>query len=96
MIGLELTEKQIIKDIISQFDCVEKVILFGSRALNTHKKTSDIDLALFGKIDINTLAKIKYQLEEKTNLPYFFDVIIYENIKNEKLKEHIDRFGMIL
>ena len=38
-----------------------------------------------------------YDLCDKLNevypLPYFFDIIVYEQIKNENLKKHIDTAG---
>lgn len=40
-----------------------------------------------------TNAKLRYTLEEETNLPYFFDVVIYERIENEELKRVIDGGG---
>ena len=40
-----------------------------------------------------TNAKLRYTLEEETNLPYFFDVVIYERIENEELKRAIDGGG---
>jgi len=96
MLGLTQKELEILKSVFDKFDEINEVILFGSRALGTHKKTSDIDLAIKGKLDINTLSKLKYILEEDTILPYFFDVVIYDNIKNTELKNHIDKFGVCI
>ncbi len=96
MLGLTQKELEILKSVFQKFDEINEVILFGSRALGTHKKSSDIDLAIKGKVDINTLSKLKYTLEEDTILPYFFDVVIYDNIKNTELKNHIDEFGISL
>ena len=96
MLGLTQKELEILKSVFQKFDEINEVILFGSRALGTHKKSSDIDLAIKGKVDINTLSKLKYTLEEDTILPYFFDVVIYDNIKNIELKNHIDEFGISL
>ena len=31
---------------------------------------------------------------EESLLPYFVDVVIYEHITNEALREHIDRVGI--
>ena len=93
MIGLTQKELEILKDVFKKFDDIKEVILFGSRALGTHKTASDIDLAIKGNVDINTLSKLKYTLEEDTNLPYFFDVVIYDNLDNLELKKHIDEFG---
>lgn len=96
MIGLTLKELEVLKDVFKKFDDIKEVILFGSRALGTHKTASDIDLAIKGNVDINTLSKLKYTLEEDTKLPYFFDVVIYDNLDNLELKKHIDEFGEII
>lgn len=96
MIGLSPKELEILKNVFKKFDDIKEVILFGSRALGTHKTASDIDLAIKGKVDINTLSKLKYTLEEDTNLPYFFDVVIYDNLDNMELKKHIDGFGKVI
>lgn len=96
MIGLTPKELEVLKDVFKKFDDIKEVILFGSRALGTHKTASDIDLAIKGNVDINTLSKLKYTLEEDTNLPYFFDVVIYDNLDNLELKKHIDEFGEII
>lgn len=93
MIGLSPKELEILKNVFKKFDDIKEVILFGSRALGTHKTASDIDLAIKGKVDINTLSKLKYTLEEETTLPYFFDVVVYDNLDNLELKKHIDEFG---
>lgn len=75
---------------------IDEVIIFGSRAKKTFQKSSDIDLALKGKISFELLTKIKYQLEEETHLPYFFDVVDYANLKSKELKGDIDQYGEVL
>lgn len=92
-----LTKKEIdsICAILQKHPNITQVIIFGSRATNKHKKASDIDLALKGNIDLDTLAKVKYQLEEETNLPYFFDIVDYNNLHNKELKDQIDKYGKI-
>lgn len=96
MIGLEPHELQILQEVLKTFPHITEAILFGSRALGTHRKASDVDLAIKGNIDIQTLSKLKYFLEEETLLPYFFDVLIYNDIKNKELKRHIDEIGEII
>lgn len=94
MLGLSEHELSALREVFAKFDAIKEVILFGSRARGTHQKGSDVDLAIKGKnIDLNTLAKLTYTLEEETNLPYFFDVVIYDKISNEALKKAIDEGG---
>ena len=94
MLGLSDKELSTLREVFTKFHAIEEVVLFGSRARGTHQKASDIDLAIKGKnIDLDTLAKLTYTLEEKTNLPYFFDVMIYDKIKDEALKKAIDEGG---
>jgi predicted nucleotidyltransferase len=85
-----------VSEIVSTYPAVEAAVLFGSRALGRQKKGSDVDIALKGHVDFSTLSAISYALNEKTNLPYFFDVLAYEKIDNPALKEHIDRYGIEL
>jgi len=94
MIGLSDSELQTIRDVFSRFSDISEVILFGSRARGTHRPSSDVDLALKGKnLSIDTLSKLRYILEEETNLPYFFDIVIYDRVENEALKREIDEGG---
>jgi len=95
--GLKDEHIQTFLEIIAKFDKVEKVTLFGSRAAGNHKKASDVDIAIFGKdVNAGVASAIKFEIEEETVIPYFFDVVAYPVIKNEKLKEHIDTKGVIL
>ena len=94
MIGLSEAELRTLRTVFARFPQIEEVILFGSRAHGTHRPSSDIDLAIKGKeITLDTLAKLRYILEEETNLPYFFDVVVYEKVENEELKRVIDGCG---
>lgn len=91
-----LTEKdlQYIQEQLAQYPQIEQAKIFGSRAIGNQKIGSDIDIALFGNIDIQTLSKIKSLLEEKGPIPYFFDLVIYNQITNPDFKNHIDQFGI--
>ncbi|MGE4398145.1 MAG: nucleotidyltransferase family protein [Campylobacterales bacterium] len=97
MIGLSEAELETLRAVFARFPQIEEVVLFGSRAQGTHRPSSDVDLAIKGKaITLDTLAKLRYILEEETNLPYFFDVVIYDKVENEALKRVIDEKGKIL
>jgi len=83
--------------VIDKFKDVDKVVLFGSRAMEKHKRASDVDIALFGKnVNAGLAGAVKYEIEEETVIPYFFDVVAYSVIKNQKLKEHINTKGITL
>ena len=94
-----LSEQQLteIKDILASYDAVEEAILFGSRAIDTYKEASDVDIAIKGeKADWSLAMTIKDHLEEETWLPFFFDVVAYSAIDNKALKKHIDCKGKVL
>lgn len=94
--GLTNDEIKQMTDVFKRFKEIKTVIIFGSRAKGVHKKTSDIDIALKGNMNLNIVSKIRYLLDETTQLPYFFDVINYHTIKTPSFKQHIDTYGEIL
>ncbi len=95
--GLRESDIQTIRDVLKQHPEVETAVLYGSRALGTWKKGSDIDLALKGKqLSSRICSQIHFELEEDTWLPYFFDISHYETINNKKLKAHIDQVGQTI
>lgn len=85
-----------IRAVLSRNDNIKKAVLFGSRAKGTEKSFSDIDLSLFG--DKLTHADLSSTISELEDLPtpYMFDVCLYATLKNEKMKEHIDRCGVVI
>jgi predicted nucleotidyltransferase len=91
-----LTEKQLndVVRIISQNTKVEKITLFGSRAMGTFHNGSDIDLALIGEdLGLTDLSEILVDLDS-LYLPYAFDLIIYNRISEPALLDHINRVGI--
>lgn len=97
MFGLLEKDINYIIEALSKFPEIEKGIIFGSRAMGNYKKGSDIDLALIGRnITNNILFKVDDYLNEIYPIPYFFDILHYENISNENLVKHIDECGKII
>mgnify|MGYP006302712279 CR=1 FL=1 len=80
--------------VFEEFPVVKKAIIFGSRAAGDQKPGSDIDLALSGALNFETLMKIKAKIEE-LNLPYNVDLHDYSKIKKLSLKNEIDESGRI-
>jgi type I restriction enzyme R subunit len=76
------------------FPGIKSVTIYGSRAKGNYRPGSDIDITLhtddtFTDDDFSCLRN----LLEWSDLPYFVDVSIYDKLKNEDLKAHIQRVG---
>ena len=83
-----------ISGFVERFPQIDRVILFGSRAMGNAKQGSDLDLAIAGiQVNDTVISKIRDYLEEQTNLPYLMDLVHYEKIANQALREHIDTHG---
>jgi len=90
--GLNQYEIAQLCDILRQFNHVTRAVLFGSRAMGSHRHNSDVDLALYGK-DISTTDLLMVNLKiEETTLPYFFDFVIAHDA-NDAMLEHIHIYG---
>jgi len=95
--GLTQTDIKRITAAIKQFPEIEEAVIFGSRAKGTHKKASDVDLAIKGsEVTAETINRLSFLLNEELPLPYFFDVVHYGALENQALVEHIDRVGKSL
>lgn len=91
--GLSSREIELMRTVFRHFQKIEKVILFGSRAKNTHRPESDVDLALMGMDSLLQISAIAEALDELP-LPYRFDVLDYRQIAYAPLREHVDRVGI--
>ena len=97
MYGLLKKDFDYIFEALTEVDGIDKVIIFGSRAMGNYKRGSDVDIAIVGdNINIKTVFRLSYFLNEEYPMPYFFDVINYNMIKNERLKEHINTYGQAI
>jgi predicted nucleotidyltransferase len=81
--------------VFARFPSVEKVVLYGSRAKGTSKPGSDIDLTLLG--DSLTSAELGAIADELDDLllPYQIDLSIFHQIDHERLRDHIERVGLV-
>ena len=95
--GLEDSVIEKINSIFCQYENIEKVILYGSRAKGNYKRGSDIDLTIVSESDqlsFSDLAKAENQLDDLM-LPYKIDISLMEQISNPDLIDHIDRVGIL-
>jgi len=96
-IGLEYNEIIKIIESVKMLEGIEKLYLFGSRAILNHKPSSDVDLCIKGtNLSSSLISHLRYLLNEETNLPYFFDLVDYDRITSQELIKHIDEFGIDL
>jgi len=94
MYGLKEEVISKLKLIFSKYENIEKVIIYGSRAMGNYRNGSDIDLCFFGEdLSLDTLYKVEEDIEDLL-LPYLFDMSIYSHIDNEGLIDHINRVGV--
>ena len=85
----------LIRQTLAAFPAVEKAVLYGSRANGTYRRGSDIDLTLIGdQLDLFLLGKIAGRLDESP-IPYQVDLSLWSLIDNVKLREHIERVGVV-
>lgn len=93
--GLKEETIKAINDVFAQYPQIKKAVVFGSRAKGNYRDGSDIDICLFGDIELSLLHRIEESLDE-LYLPYTVDLVVYDRIQNQDLREHIDRVGVRL
>ena len=81
-----------IRSVIRQHTGVTRIILYGSRAKGTHQNGSDIDITLDGDLSFDDLLTIESQLDD-LDLPYQFDVSLYNGLTHPGLLQHIQQVG---
>ncbi|WP_235919361.1 nucleotidyltransferase domain-containing protein [Heliomicrobium undosum] len=85
---------EIIIGALQRIDVIEGAAIFGSRSMGNFKHGSDVDIAVYGAhISEQVVQELNADLNERLPLPYYFDVIHYEGVTHQGLKEHIDRYG---
>ena len=94
--GLPAADFARIVSVFEQYESVEEVVLYGSRAKGTYRPGSDVDLTLKGEgLNLKILNRISNELDDLL-LPYFFDLSIYSQIENSDLIDHIHRVGVVV
>ncbi|MGY0691484.1 nucleotidyltransferase domain-containing protein [Virgibacillus sp. FSP13] len=95
MFGLLDRDVDLIVRALKHFEETDQAIIFGSRAIGSYKKGSDVDIAIIGeKVTRKTISDLDILLNEEYPLPYFFDILDYKAVGSEKLNVHIDTVGV--
>lgn len=93
--GLPNSAIEAIQKVFSKYPEIEKVILYGSRAMGNYRVGSDIDLTLCGKsLNLTLLHKVENEIDDLM-LPYKIDISLQKHIQNSQLLEHIQQVGVI-
>jgi predicted nucleotidyltransferase len=95
--GLSDDELEILDGLFRSYSGVQKVILYGSRAMGTYRPGSDIDITLIADegFSFDDLVRLEGDLAD-SNLPYFVDVSIFHRLTGQNFIEHIRRVGKVL
>lgn len=88
--------RTILRNVFARFaDRIDKVAVFGSRAIGTEHPASDIDLAIYGSLDDATIARI-WSLLDQSSLAVTVDVVRYAGLPDNSFRRHIDGCAKIL
>ncbi|SES81213.1 Nucleotidyltransferase domain-containing protein [Natronincola peptidivorans] len=94
--GIPTKSMKIIMNTLVEKKEIEKASVFGSRAMGNYKNGSDVDIVIYGdSITVEVVNQVSLELNEKLPLPYYFDIVHYETLEHEGLKEHIDKHSKI-
>lgn len=93
VLGLKEGDLEEVIRILANFSEIKKAVVFGSRAKENYKPGSDVDMAIWATTN-DSILKLAGVLNDETLLPYKFDLLNYDTINNNELKEHIDRVGI--
>lgn len=92
--GLPIEVVDKIKSVFAKHEKIERVILYGSRAMNKYKPHSDIDLTLIAPdMELTELLKIETEIDDLL-IPYKVDLSLIHQIDSESLIDHIRRVGV--
>lgn len=92
--GLPETTIHKIYRVFARYPQIEKAARYGSRAKETYKNGSDIDLTLHGRhLTLDTLYEIMIAVDDLL-LPYTIDLSIYHTLTDPDFLDHIHRVGL--
>lgn len=89
-------EKRIVDEIVdiaSNFDGIEKVLIFGSRARCDNSFKSDIDLAIYSQESISEFIE---QIETRTTTLLEFDYSNMNAITDKLFIEQVQKEGIVI
>jgi predicted nucleotidyltransferase len=93
--GLNETTIRKIQRVFANYPQIEQVLIYGSRARDTYREGSDIDLTLIGKeLTERTCSDVWLDIDD-LNTPYLYDISVFHLLKSDSLIDHINRVGSL-
>lgn len=93
--GLSADIQQQLKSVFTKNKSIEKVLLYGSRAMGNFKRGSDIDLTIYGpNLSLQDLLAIQIEIDDLM-LPYKVDLSLFHQLDNDQLIAHIHKVGVV-
>ena len=92
MHGLSKETYEKVLKVIDKYSNIQFKI-FGSRAVGNAKPNSDIDIAVFGKLEEKEVVRIKNDFD-LLDIPYKIDLVFVEETSKQELKEAILKEGV--
>lgn len=84
-------------DDLKKLGCIEKIILFGSRARNDHQSNSDIDLAIFCPKATDEEWRTILEIIEESDTLLKIDCLRFDALDaNAALYKNIEREGCLI
>ncbi len=94
--GISERSYNLIIDALARRPEIERAVIFGSRAMGTAKRGSDIDLAIFGSsVTQKTASELSRELNERLPIPYAVDVLAYHLIEDDAVRSYIEIEGVV-
>jgi predicted nucleotidyltransferase len=91
--GLSTRALQLLRDLFAAEPAVQRVIVYGSRAMGNFRRGSDIDLALDApSMDYGVFMRMRTRIDDLM-LPWEVDLALISHIDNPDLLAHIARVG---
>lgn len=81
--------------IFRNYPQIQRVVLYGSRAMGTYRPGSDIDLCIEAdSLGLTELLSIENRIDDLL-LPWKLDLSLLHQIDNPALLDHIRRIGVV-
>ena len=95
--GLKSGDSDFFYKLLSEIDSVEKAIMYSLRSTGDFEMAANIEIAISGKkINEFVMQQIIDSIKTKGPTTVWFDIVNFDDINDEIIKEYIDDNGIII